>query len=144
MVKSEGIISVVFEDPFWVALFERYSDDQYSVARAVIGTSEPTNSELMLFFDQLDYERLSFTTPVEDEHIQEKKLNFKRQQRQAKKVMEDYGMKHVYTKAAAQLKLQFEQEKKIRKEKTKADKELAERQKFELRQLKKKKKHRGH
>jgi hypothetical protein len=34
--------TILFEDPFWIAMIERNINGEYSVARATIGTSEPT------------------------------------------------------------------------------------------------------
>ena len=58
---NEHRVSIVYDAPFWIALFESFWEGAYSVAREVIGTSEPTTSEIILFFERLDWQRLHYT-----------------------------------------------------------------------------------
>lgn len=48
---NEHRVSIVYDAPFWIALFESFWEGAYSVAREVIGTSEPTTSEIILFLN---------------------------------------------------------------------------------------------
>jgi Protein of unknown function (DUF2992) len=41
-------LSVFFEDPFWVAVFERQTGNQYQAARRVFG-AEPSDPEVYQF-----------------------------------------------------------------------------------------------
>jgi hypothetical protein len=136
-------ITIFFDEPFWVVLFERYQQGCYSVARQVIGTSEPSGAELLSFFNQLDTNQLAFSNPVKEEKSPAKQVNFKRQIRLVRKTQQVASTKYTYTRAQAYIKvMQAEQKQEIRK-KSKLEKELLQQQQFELKQQKKKEKHRG-
>ena len=143
-MKNEHSITVLFDSPFWIALFERIEDDKYSVAKAVIGASEPTTVEIDNFLNSLDTDRLQYTAPVETSKATKERICFKKQQKLIKKTISDSNVKHVYSKSQALLKEQFEANKKERKTVLKLQKEAIEQHKFELRQIKKKEKHKGH
>lgn len=143
MDTSEAHIIIIFDEPFYIALFERIVDGQYSVAKEIIGTSDPTNADLLMFFERLQYEKLRFSTPVEgDVEKTQRKVSFKRLQKLAKKETEKRTL-HTYSKAHEQLKLLQEELKLERKKESKAEKEAKEERKFALRLEKKKAKHRG-
>ena len=57
-------VTITFESPFWIALFEMNDEKGYSVAREVIGVSEPTGSDISLFFAHLDFNRLTYSNPT--------------------------------------------------------------------------------
>lgn len=143
-MKSEHHITILFEPPFWVALFERNDNNEYSVARAVIGTSEPENAEMADFLNTIDFDRLKYTVPVTTKKQIVKKPSFKRQQKLSGKATKENSVKYVYSKAQLLLKEQLHAIKKERKSLSKAQKEEFEQHKFELKQKKKKEKHRGH
>lgn len=134
-------ISVVFEDPFWIGVFEKTAKDGYSVAKVTFG-AEPTDQEVHQFILQ-HYDALKFSPPLR-EKSEEKNLklgNFKRRQRDVKKELKK--AEHI-SKAHAALKTVQEQ-KKIEKQKiTKILREEKQAKKFELKQIKKKIKHKGH
>lgn len=140
---DEHIITVMFDPPFWIVLFESIEKGKYSVAREVIGTSEPTNTELILFFDRLDFNRIRYTVPTEEEKIHKSKISFKKMQKKVKRATEPTNYKHTYSKAHEELKKQQEQNKQERKSASKEEKEEEKERKFELKQQKKKKKLRG-
>ncbi len=48
MGKIVGKLSVFFEDPFWVGVFERVEDGKLSVAKVTFG-AEPKDNEVYLF-----------------------------------------------------------------------------------------------
>ena len=73
--------------------------------------------------------------------VKESKTNPKRLQRDAKKMVLEKG---IGTKSQQALKLQQEQNKLERKVKSREQKEAEELRLFELKQLKKKEKHKGH
>lgn len=85
------------------------------------------------------YYDLRFSPAVEDA-VCEKRMNPKRMRREVKKQM---SMTGIGTKSQQALKLQHEQFKTERKQRSRAEKEAAEKRRFELRQEKKRKKHRG-
>ena len=90
MDKVSGKLTVFFEDPFWVGIFERIEDGRLSVAKVTFG-AEP----------------------------------------------KDYEVQQA-------LKLQQEQNKHERKERSREKKETDELRMFELKQQKKREKHKGH
>lgn len=139
----EHTISIVFDSPFWIALFECVEKGQYSVAREVISTSEPTTPELLLFFEKLNYRNLHYTTPTDSEQMQKSKIGFKKMQKQVQRATEESSYKHTYSKAHEALKKQQEEKKIERKTISKRQKEDKEERKFEIRQQKKKQKMRG-
>ena len=84
--------------------------------------------------------RLKFS-PAVDTVVKESKTNPKRLQRDAKKMVLEKG---IGTKSQQALKLQQEQNKLERKVKSREQKEAEELRLFELKQQKKKEKHKGH
>jgi len=85
------------------------------------------------------YYNLQFSPAVEVA-VAEKHINPKRMQREIKKQMSNTG---IGTKSQQALKLQHEQYKTERKKKNREQKQAEEQRLFELRQQKKKEKHRG-
>lgn len=71
-------------------------------------------------------------------------ISFKKQQKLAKKAITKCKVKHTYSKAQTLLKEQLEANKKERKTLSKLQKEEIEQRKFDLKQQKRKEKHRGH
>lgn len=140
---NEHTVTVMFDSPFWIVLFESIEEGKYSVAREVIGTSEPTNVEIMLFLDRLDLNTIRYTAPIEEEKVQKEKISFKKMQKKVKKATEQSNYKNTYSKAQEELKKQQEQNKQIRKSTSKEEKEEEKERKFELKQQKKKQKLRG-
>jgi hypothetical protein len=137
-------ITVLFEEPFWVALIEKSGNGSYAVARVVIGTSEPTGATLIEFFDRLDVETLHFSRPVEEEGaIRRKEHSFKKQLHKNNECQSG-EYRHTYTKAQAMLKQQQSELKTERKHSSRLEKEKIEQLKFEMKQQKKKEKQRGH
>ncbi|MGI6059394.1 MAG: YjdF family protein [Blautia sp.] len=128
---------VYFDKPFWVGVFERVENGKLSVAKVTFG-AEPKDYEVYEFILK-HYYSLRFSPSVESV-VKENKVNPKRIQRDVKKQLRDTG---IGTKSQQALKLQQEQCKQERKVKSREQK-LAEAQRmFELKQQKKKEKHRG-
>ncbi len=131
-------LTVFFEDPFWVGVFERVSDGRLSVAKITFG-AEPQEADVYRFvldrFDDLRFSRAVATAE------REKKINPKKARRDVRKKMSEKG---VGTKAQQAIKAQREQnklEKEVRqRERRKADAE----KRFEMKQQKKAEKHKGH
>ena len=133
-----GMLTVFFEEPFWVGIFERVENGKLSVSKVTFGT-EPKDYEIWEFVLK-EYDRLRFSPSVE---VTEKELtkNPKKLQREIHKQMLDRG---AGTKSQQALKLQQEQRKQQRKSKSREDKLAEEKKMFDLKQKKKKEKHRGH
>lgn len=132
-------LNVFYEDPFWVGVFEKSFDDNLEVAKVVFG-SEPKDGEVYEFILRR-YNSIKFSSPIKDIGIKNKKLNPKKLQRNIKEQVQNCGLG---TKAQNALKLEFENNKKQRKETAKVKREEAEKIKFQLKQQKKKDKKRGH
>ena len=138
MEKVSGKLMVYFEDPFWVGVFERIEDGKLSVSKVTFG-AEPKDYEVQEYIQKY-YSSLKFSPAVETV-VKEIKRNPKRMQREAKRQMQETG---VGTKAQQALKLQQEQDKQKRKVRSREKKEAEELRKFELKQQKKREKHKGH
>ena len=138
MGKVSGKLTVYFDDPFWVGVFERIEDDKLSAAKVTFGT-EPKDYEVYEFILK-HYDSLQFS-PAVATVIKEVKRNPKRMQRDVKKQLQDTG---IGTKSQQALKLQQEQNKQSRKVKSREQKLSEAERLFELKQQKKKDRHRGH
>lgn len=136
---TTGSLTVLFEDPFWVGLFEMIDNEGLHVCKVTFG-AEPTEKEVMEYIDQ-NWHRLRFSQAVEAPATTENRKNPKRQLREAKKQMRQQG---IGTKSQQALKLQQEQNKTERKQRSKAEREAEKQRQFDLRQAKKKEKHKGH
>ena len=138
MDKASGKLTVYFEEPFWVGVFERIEDGKLSVAKVTFG-AEPKDYEVQEYIQKY-YFGLKFSPAVEA-IVKDIKRNPKRMQRSAKKQMLETG---ISTKSQLALKLQQEQNKHECKERSRKKKEAEEQRMFELKQLKKREKHKGH
>ena len=141
MMDNEQItnkLTVYFDDPFWVGVFEHTEDGKLSVSKVTFG-AEPKDYEVLEYIIR-NYYRLKFS-PAVDTVVKESKRNPKRLQRDAKKTVLEKG---IGTKSQQALKLQQEQNKLERKVKNREQKEEEALRVFELKQQKKKEKHKGH
>ena len=137
MKKISGKLTVFFENPFWVGIFENFENDNLSVCKVTFG-SEPKEYEIYDFILKKFY-NLRFSNEMKS-NFREKAKNPKRRQREIKKELQS---KKFLKKSEEILKLQYKENKKERTIKTKEEKELEKQRKFLLKQEKKKKKHRG-
>lgn len=138
MGKVEGKLTAFFEEPFWVGVFERIEDGKLSVAKITFG-AEPKDSEVYDFILK-HYYSLRYS-PAVPTVVKETKKNLKRMRREAQKQLQNTG---IGTKSQQALKLQQEQNKCERKAKSREQKSAEAKRLFELKQQKKKDKHRGH
>ena len=138
MDKASGKLTVYFEEPFWVGVFERIEDGKLSVAKVTFG-AEPKDYEVQEYIQKY-YLSLKFSPAVETV-VKDIKRNPKRMQREAKKQTMETG---IGTKSQQALKLQQEQNNQVRKERNRKKKEAEEQRMFELKQQKKREKHKGH
>ena len=137
MDRVSGRLTVFFEEPFWVCVFERISECRLSVCRIVFG-AEPKDYEVYDFVLK-NYYRLRFSPAVAAD-VREAGRNPKRIQREVRKQVQNTG---VGTKSQQALKLQQEQWKTERKTAGRKRREAEKERLFELKQQKKKEKHRG-
>lgn len=138
MNKAIEKLTVFFENPFWVGIFERMSDGKLSVCKVTFG-AEPKDYEVLEFVLK-NYNNLNFSDAIDTE-IKKTSDNPKRRQREAKRQVNNIG---VGTKAQQALKLQHEKIKIERKQTSKHQREIEKQRKFDLRQKKRKEKHKGH
>ena len=137
MDKVNGKLTVYFEEPFWVGVFERIEDGKLFVAKVTFG-AEPKDYEVQDYIQKY-YFSLKFSPAVETV-VKDIKRNPKRMQREAKKMLKT----GIGTKSQQALKLQQEQNKQKCKERSRRKKEAQEQRMFELKQQKKREKHKGH
>lgn len=97
-------LTVFFDDPFWVGVYECSSNSLLEVARVVFG-EEPKNYYVYYYFLE-NWCKLRFSPPVDDSMKAECKINPKRMQRAINKQLSQTG---IGTKAQQALKLQHEQ-----------------------------------
>ena len=138
MDRVSGKLTIYFEDPFWVGVFERIENRKLSVAKVTFGV-EPKDYDVLEFINR-NYYHLQFSPAVETV-VKDTKKNPKRAQRDAKKQTLETG---IGTKSQQALKLQQEQNKQERKVRSREQREAENQRLFELKQIKKKEKHRGH
>ena len=82
MYKISGKLTVYFENPFWVAVFEHIEDGLLSVSKVTLG-AEPKDYEIYEFVLNR-YNKLQFSSVVAAV-IKEEKKNHKRVQRELRK-----------------------------------------------------------
>ena len=138
MDKVNGKLTVYFEEPFWVGVFERIENGRLTVAKVTFG-ADPKDYEIQKYIQRY-YFSLKFS-PAVDTVVKETKRNPKRIQREAKKQMQETG---IGTKSQQALKLQQEQNKQERKVRSREKREADQLRMFEQKQQKKREKHKGH
>ena len=138
MDKKSGKLTVFFEDPFWVGVFERVSDGKLSVSKVTFG-AEPKDYEVWEFVLRHYYE-LKFSPAVEFE-LRQTAENPKRRQRNAGKQMQNTG---IGPKSQKALQMQREEMKTEHKQISKEQREAEKQREFELKQQKRKERHKGH
>ncbi len=131
-------LTVFFEDPFWVAVYERTAGRKLQAARVVFG-AEPKDSDVYEFFLK-NWSRLRFSPAVAAGRREKTEINPKRMQR---KIHRRVAASGAGTKSQQALKLLQEQNKQERREKSKEAKEAEKERKFGLRQQRRKEKHKG-
>ena len=136
---TTGSLTVLFEDPFWVGVFEMTDEEGLHVCKVTFG-AEPTGQEIIEFVEK-NWHKLKYSEGIETRSTLEIKKSPKRQLREARKQMVSQG---IGTKSQQALKMQQERNKVERKQLSKAEREAERQRKFDLRQAKMKEKHRGH
>ena len=137
MDKVWGKLTVFFQEPFWVGVFERISEGELSVWKVTFG-AEPKDCEIYGFI-QKNYYHLQLSPAVAAD-VKKAGSNPKRMQREVRKQVQNTG---IGTKSQQALKLQQEQLKTQRKTANRERREAEKQRQFELKQQKKKEKHKG-
>ena len=131
-------LTVYFDDPFWVGVFERTENGKLSVSKVIFG-AEPKDYDVWEFVLQ-HYNELVFSPAVETEARQIAD-NPKRRLRNARKQTERIG---IGTKSQQALQLQREEMKTERRQLSREQRDEEAQRRFEMKQMKKKEKRRGH
>ncbi|MCI8657754.1 MAG: YjdF family protein [Oscillospiraceae bacterium] len=137
MDTESGKLTVFFEGPFWVGVFERISGGKLSVCKVTFG-AEPKDCEVWDFILK-HYHGLTFGPGVEAE-VKKFADHPKRRQRSIKRQLQASG---VGTKSQQALQMQREEMKAQKKQTGKEQQEAERQRRFDLRQQKRKAKHRG-
>ena len=138
MDKVNGKLTIYFEDPFWVGVFERIENGKLSVCKVTFG-SEPKDYEVWEYVLK-NYYQLKFS-PAVDVVVKKEATNPKRVQREARKQVATTG---IGTKSQQALQMQREENKLERKSVSREQREAEKQRQFELKQLQKREKHKGH
>lgn len=139
MEVSASKLTVLFEEPFWVGIYERQSGGVYEVCKITFG-AEPKEPELYAYFLK-NWANLRFTPALYTEAAAKQRQNPKRMRREIARALQHSG---IGTKAQQALKLQQEQAKRERRARARCRREDEAQRQFALRQEKRKEKHRGH
>ena len=139
MSVSKARLTVYFEDPFWVGLYQREDGDGCRVCKITFG-GEPRDEQVLDYF-QAHFRELRFSPPVSGGLAPERTVNPKRARREARKAVQPAG---TGTKAQQALQLQREQLRTQRKADSKQRREEERERKLALRQEKRREKHKGH
>lgn len=132
-------LTVFFDDPFWVGVFERRTGGGLEAARMVFG-AEPKDSDVYrLVLDA--YASLPYSAAIADGQAPRAHTNPKRVRREAGRRLEAWG---VGTKAQEALKAQQQQGKAARRTQSREAREAEQERKFSLKQAKRRQKHLGH
>ena len=132
-----GKLTVYFDDPFWVGVFERIEDEKLSVCKVTFG-AEPKDYEVLEFVLR-NYSQLKFSPSV-DVEVRKEEKNPKRKQREARNQSAQYS---IGTKSQRALQQQREENKLMRKAISKQKKEAEKQRHYDLKQQKRKEKHKG-
>ena len=138
MDSTQLRLTVYFDEPFWVGVFERLDGDTLSVCKVTFG-AEPKDYEVWEFVLK-HFSKLHFSTAIEAKQRQTAD-NPKRRARNARKQTGTVG---IGTKSQQALQMQREAMKTERRQISREQREAEKQQQFERRQQKRKEKHRGH
>ena len=131
-------LTVCFEEPFWVGVFERVSEGKLSACKVTFG-AEPKDAEIWAFVLK-HYRALRFSPAVAAD-MKPMSDNPKRRQREAQRQAQKPV---ISTKSQQALQLQREASKVERKRVSREQKEAEQQRLFDLKRQKRKAKHKGH
>ena len=137
MDERIGKLTVYFDNPFWVGVFERIEDEKLSVCKVTFG-AEPKDYEVFQFILK-NYSQLKFSPSV-DVKVRKEAKNPKRMQREARK---QTALSGIGTKSQQALQQQREENKLLRKTISKQIQDAENQRRYDLKQQKRKEKHRG-
>ena len=135
--KLETRLTVLYEEPFWIGLSERVENGKLTVAKHTFGV-EPSMTDIYEFVLNHSYD-LEYSPSV-DADMKKEHRNPKRRQREAHKMVAQKG---IGTKSQQALQMQREEKKIEKKLISKEQKEAEKQRRFEMKQQRKRAKHRG-
>lgn len=140
MEKVKATMTVLFQEPFWIGIYEREDEESYQAAKILFG-AEPKGMEVQEYLLKHVY-KLSFGTG-EKSRLSDKQTrkNPKRMQREIRKQTRERG---AGTRAQQAIQAQREERKMQKRIIRKEDKLAEEKERFLQKQQKKREKHRGH
>lgn len=140
MEKVKVTMTVLFEEPFWIGIYEREDGENYQAAKILFG-GEPKGLEVQEYLLKNVY-RLSFGAGEKSQLFDKKThKNPKRLQREIRKQTREKG---TGTRARQAIQAQREERKLQKRIIRKEDKLAEEKERFLRKQQKKREKHRGH
>ena len=139
MCVSKASLTVYFEPPFWVGLYQREDEDGCRVCKITFGR-EPRDQEVLAWLLR-NHRRLQFSPPLTTAQKAGPIPNPKRLLREARKAVQPAN---TGTKAQMALQLQREQNKMQRKADSKERRKVEQERMLALRQEKRRQRHRGH
>ena len=138
MNESDIQLTVFFEDPFWVGVFERTISGRLSVSKVTFG-AEPNDYEVWEYVLK-HFRHLRFSPAVEAQ-TRKTVSNPKRLQREIRR--QSAQTMGIGTKSQQALQLQREERKMERRAFGREQRDAEKQRQFELKQQKRKEKHRG-
>ena len=139
METGYAVLTVLFEDPFWVGIYERREGRAYQVCKITFG-AEPKDYEVYALLLER-WRQLPFSPSMEGAALEERRINPKRMRRQIEKSLRSTG---IGTKAQQALQLQREQGKEAQRKASREEREAEADRQFALRREKQREKHKGH
>ena len=131
-------LTVVFDDPFWVGVFERYSTEGLEAARVVFGAEPKDDAVYRAVLAR--YSLLAFSPAIAAAKPDAMACNPKRVQREVAKRLTRTG---IGTKAQQALQMQREGNRLASRSRNRQALDAEMERKFALRQEKRKQKHKG-
>ena len=133
MEQNDARLTVFFEDPFWVGLYERSGGGAYEVCKITFG-AEPRDQEVHALILER-WRELRFSPAVPDGGREDRPVNPKRRQRQIQRQLQS---------PALSTKAQREAGQAARRRRTREEREAQRQRQLALRREKRREKHRGH
>ncbi len=135
----ENSLTVLFDPPFWVGIFEHNDGDTYRMARHVFG-AEPTEPQL-LELARNGFPGLTFSNPVNLASVELREVGYKRRMREIRAAMKNPAAS---TRSQQILQQEMERQAQNNREHRRQIRQQSEDLKFQARQARKAEKHRGH
>ncbi len=139
MEKSYSSLTVLFEPPFWVGIFELTYKGCYTACKVTFG-AEPTDPQIYEFILK-SFSSLEFSPSIKAEEHGDKRINPKRLRREINR------RQHVFqrsTKSQQALSLMHREKKEEAKRRNKQLRNEEKERIYELKKQKRKAKHRGY